>query len=61
MKIWLECDSETFEVWTKANPYGDELEVPDELVAEYKAAIARLRLAQQRIFEIYNRNGEHHE
>jgi hypothetical protein len=66
MKIWLECDSETFEVWTEAHPYGDELELPDELVAEYKAARARLGLVQRKILEIYDstwaqrEHAEHH-
>lgn len=54
MKIWLECDSETFEVWTGEHPYGDELELPDELVAEYKATKAKLGLLQRQILAIYD-------
>lgn len=54
MKIWLECDSQTFEVWKESHPYGDELEVPDELVAEYERLSTMLGLVKRQIVEIYD-------
>ena len=42
MKIWLEFDSQEFCVHTTENPYGTEVEIPDELINELRETERKL-------------------
>ena len=41
MKVWIEADSESFEIWKSEHPYGVETEVPSDLLEEYENVIKR--------------------
>jgi len=55
MQVWIESDSQAFNIWTKPNPYGVEVDISTELVMEHEALEKRLGEVRRQIQAEYDR------
>ena len=54
MKVWIEEDSCTFEIHKTETPYGVEVEIPSDLIAQYEKATAQVGILTREIYRMMN-------
>ena len=52
MKVWIEADSCTFEIYKTETRYGVEVDIPSDLIAEYEKTTIQLGILTREIYRM---------